>query len=616
MFHSSISNAQQKQQNDELERLSDQNSNPNLSDAQKQQQEEDGKYKSKDENTKNNVIMDGMNHDMKEEDVEDPSLFYENQYSIGENENDNDDTKKRRSRLADYDEYVYYSDDDESGLMVYNHTSHNNISNGHGKDNTNNNTNTNNNNNTDKNVMGIYTISSQESADSTHKDSLLIADTVSLNYDIGLANESKVCCPLCHRSKLFQCLFNNKCCTCCCCCFCCNNDGNNKSNEEEDGLQDKPSNEELLSLAFMTFLAFTICQAIAAVIAKSHSMIGDSAAMTIDAFTYGFNLVAERKKGDIDQELRLIQQGIMYYNDDIEKEKNGATVTMAIPNKQQEKLQMQKQRQQQERKLRKNKLYLELIPPLVSVTVLSTFTIIIFKQAINTLILDSHRDVMDQDVPNIKLMFTFSVLNLFVDVVNVCFFASADHAFGYQTKEDRLEDIHQLCDEGKGMEMVTMTKNRKQHKQRQQQKHQHNNNGNHHHESKLPLPPLPKSSPESETTTLIYGTSGNCNDNDNNTMHNDYYRDHDNDHETHESQQPPIDKKNLNMVRMKLKVHENKDENNYVFVIMCVYIFFYFSEYKNRNSFHSFLLCVLFIFKFQSFSVLHIHMYLLIQFEV
>merc|ERR1712076_296214 len=63
---------------------------------------------------------------------------------------------------------------------------------------------------------------------------------------------------------------------------------------------DKPTNEYLLSTAFISFLSFTIVQSIAAYVAKSESMVGDSVAMAVDSFTYGFNLFAERMKNRAD----------------------------------------------------------------------------------------------------------------------------------------------------------------------------------------------------------------------------------------------------------------------------------------------------------------------------
>ena len=224
---------------------------------------------------------------------------------------------------------------------------------------------------------------------------------VPLDYDIGVgvAKETKIlCCPLCQRTKDL----------CCYSIFC--RFKNTHSNNNDGVQEDKPSNEELLSLAFITFLIFTICQAFAAFIAKSEAMLGDTAAMAVDAFTYGFNFIAERMKNKLDQ--GLIQ----------------------LKHRRQQQSQLQRQ---QERNLRKSKLYLEIIPPLVTVATLISITIVILNKSIGIL---THRDIEDQNYPNVVLMFIFSSLNLVVDIVNVCFFASANHAFGYETVDDDDDD--------------------------------------------------------------------------------------------------------------------------------------------------------------------------------
>ena len=58
---------------------------------------------------------------------------------------------------------------------------------------------------------------------------------------------------------------------------------------------------------------------------------------------------------------------------------------------------------------------------------------LVLRESIHVLILDSKRDVSEQDDPNVKLMLIFSVLNLFLDVINVFCFAQASHGLGYKT---------------------------------------------------------------------------------------------------------------------------------------------------------------------------------------
>mmetsp|Transcript_18139 Transcript_18139/g.20670 ORF Transcript_18139/g.20670 Transcript_18139/m.20670 type:complete len:120 (+) Transcript_18139:136-495(+) len=57
-----------------------------------------------------------------------------------------------------------------------------------------------------------------------------------------------------------------------------------------------PTNEYVLNIAFFSFLFFVLFQAFFAVLARSQAMLADCMAMSVDAFTYLFNLVAERLK--------------------------------------------------------------------------------------------------------------------------------------------------------------------------------------------------------------------------------------------------------------------------------------------------------------------------------
>jgi Co/Zn/Cd efflux system component len=58
----------------------------------------------------------------------------------------------------------------------------------------------------------------------------------------------------------------------------------------------KPTNEYVLNVAFYSFVGFMSVQAVFALIANSEAMLADSEAMSVDAFTYLFNLWAERIK--------------------------------------------------------------------------------------------------------------------------------------------------------------------------------------------------------------------------------------------------------------------------------------------------------------------------------
>jgi len=155
----------------------------------------------------------------------------------------------------------------------------------------------------------------------------------------------------------------------------------------------KPTNEMLLWIAFVSFLSFTICQTVASFIAESEAMLGDSAAMLVDSITYAFNLYAEKRKGDPES-------------------------------------------------TRKERLQLELIPPLISVTTLIAVTGYILSDALNTLMSSD-----DDDDPNTTIMAIFSTANLLLDLVNVFCFAKARKLLGFSvadmhTSVDGLYDHH------------------------------------------------------------------------------------------------------------------------------------------------------------------------------
>jgi len=212
-------------------------------------------------------------------------------------------------------------------------------------------------------------------------EELYLIEPVPMSFDMGVNKKISVCCS-------FQ--------------RCCKNTGFSDT--------DKPSNEYLLGIAFISFLVFTILQSIAATIAKSESMKGDSFAMAVDAFTYGFNLFAEWMKN---KNRSLTQVGLI--SPGIEKQN-------AIRSRQ------------------KMNLLLELIPPLISVITLVFVIIFILKKSIGTLILDSNRAKEEQGKPNVIVMFSFSVGNLLLDFLNVFCFAKADHALGYNTHIQLEED--------------------------------------------------------------------------------------------------------------------------------------------------------------------------------
>ena len=204
-----------------------------------------------------------------------------------------------------------------------------------------------------------------------------------------------------------------------------------------------PSNKKLLCIAFVSFQTFAIVQLTVSIFAGSEAMFGDSIAMMVDALTYLFNLCAERQKEFYAIQLQEQQQqqekrNKQEYESESEFESesddpsscNSPTKPYSSSSLNINNIMVLKHR--------KYTYQLELIPPLLSVTALLVVTVIVLKESIHILILDSTRDVSLQADPNINIMMIFSFLNLLLDVVNVGCFASAKHAMGYKTNTNEL----------------------------------------------------------------------------------------------------------------------------------------------------------------------------------
>jgi hypothetical protein len=160
---------------------------------------------------------------------------------------------------------------------------------------------------------------------------------------------------------------------------------------------------------------------VVALLAKSQAMIGDSAAMAVDALAYGFNLLAEREK----------------HIDTLEVELSASTIegeACITP------LEIESAKAERRLRHKRRQLQLELVPPLISVSFLLIVVGYVLNDAIRTLILDVNRSETEQSRPNIILMMTFSTLNLFVDIINVTCFARANHLTGYNTVEKQSTD--------------------------------------------------------------------------------------------------------------------------------------------------------------------------------
>mmetsp|Transcript_1146 Transcript_1146/g.1921 ORF Transcript_1146/g.1921 Transcript_1146/m.1921 type:complete len:359 (+) Transcript_1146:82-1158(+) len=175
---------------------------------------------------------------------------------------------------------------------------------------------------------------------------------------------------------------------------------------KRDKVSSTPSNVYLLNVAFYSFALFALGQMFVAVlIAKSQAMVGDSSAMVIDSLTYLFNSYAEKIKN------KSLKESV----DD----------TLSAAEKELRRLERTRQR-----------LWLEILPPLCSVMTLIVLTIYIIIDALNTLaepdyVVGEDGSPDSNDEPNIGVMFFFSALNLGLDILNVTCFARAKHAFGF-----------------------------------------------------------------------------------------------------------------------------------------------------------------------------------------
>lgn len=163
----------------------------------------------------------------------------------------------------------------------------------------------------------------------------------------------------------------------------------------DQGQDGGPSNNDVLGMAFFSFLGFTIVQTSFAIRAKSSAMIADSSAMFVDAGTYLCNMLAERLKSrPITEEEERLSPSVLEY------------------------------------KLKLQRLYLELFPPLLSVITLLYVTFTTFDKAVTTLLSDlsAVEGVKSGDQPNLRIMMVFSFMNLLLDIVNVTCFARVNQA--------------------------------------------------------------------------------------------------------------------------------------------------------------------------------------------
>jgi Co/Zn/Cd efflux system component len=94
-----------------------------------------------------------------------------------------------------------------------------------------------------------------------------------------------------------------------------------------------------------------------------------------------------------------------------------------------------------ERSLKLRQLYMELIPPLLSVTTLIVVTVMAMNDAFRKLLLDPVDENQNTfDSPNLRIMIIFSSMNLMLDIVNVTCFARVQQAIGLPDNWQRKEE--------------------------------------------------------------------------------------------------------------------------------------------------------------------------------
>jgi Co/Zn/Cd efflux system component len=188
------------------------------------------------------------------------------------------------------------------------------------------------------------------------------------------------------------------------------NDSQHVYRDEREPVNSKPSNEYVLNVAFFSFITFVLVQSVFALIANSQSMLADSEAMAVDALTYLFNLYAERVKNG-------------------PPTKNELRLTPAV--------------RAYTRELRR--LYLELVPPSISVATLVVITVMTLMEAFKSLF--GKTEEIGDDV-SIRIMFLFSSANLLLDVVNVTCFARANSTFGLDVVREENRTIRESMTPG------------------------------------------------------------------------------------------------------------------------------------------------------------------------
>lgn len=199
-------------------------------------------------------------------------------------------------------------------------------------------------------------------------------------------------------------------------------------------------------------------QAVFAIIANSESMLADSEAMSVDALTYLFNLCAGKC---VCMCALLVSPGSVSLRAHTRVFWTTTTYTLClsverIKNRPYSDYERQLPKPLRERRRTMKRLYLELIPPLISVSTLIVVTVVVLKDSFVILYGEDGQFSEPEDV-DVRLMLVFSGINLLLDIVNVTCFARADQAIGLTsfvaTKENDEHEFVRMTSKGAEVEV-------------------------------------------------------------------------------------------------------------------------------------------------------------------
>ena len=195
-----------------------------------------------------------------------------------------------------------------------------------------------------------------------------------------------------------------------------------RSCDLDDDDDDAPANAKLLGIAFDSFMSFSLLQLFFAWLAHSHAMVGDSVAMIVDSIAYLFNWIAERRKRE-------------------------ATACAAADDSITPRIRRRTQR--------KRVLELEIVPPILSVSILVVVTTIVTQSAVSVLLSPPSEASEATGQPNLIVMVVFSASNLCLDMLNVfCFSKSNENMGGDGGAAATVNETQQIMSNPSGYDRV------------------------------------------------------------------------------------------------------------------------------------------------------------------